>query len=186
MDADDNDDESDQEESEEEEESDNEIVNPDQVAPVAQGAGALGNVQDDGEEDGEAGVDQDGAPVPAAQQQGNWLTFDQLMKETYPAKSKEIYLGAYRNFEIFLKSEKQYDPTAVPTETQLLNYFHYLKTIKGWKSTTIWSQYSRLNGVLKRRCSISLKNFPNITNLLKSYEVGHQVKKANVFSPQQE
>jgi integrase len=31
----------------------------------------------------------------------------------------------------------------------------------------------------------SLKEFPSVTDLLKSYEVGHRVKKASVFSPQQ-
>ena len=107
------------------------------------------------------------------------------MEETYPAKSKEIYISAYRDFEIFLKSEDEFVPKAVPTETQLLNYFHYLRVIKGWKSTSIWSQYSRLNGVLKRRFRKSLKEFPCVTDLLKSYEVGHRVKKATVFTPQQ-
>jgi hypothetical protein len=108
------------------------------------------------------------------------------MKETYPSKSKEVYLSAYRQFEIFLKSEKQFVPNVVPTETMLLNYFKYLRNVKGWVATTIWSQYSRLNGVLKRRFSTSLKQFPSVTDLLKSFEAGHRVKKASVFSPQQE
>jgi len=107
------------------------------------------------------------------------------MGETYPAKSKEIYLSAHRDFEIFLKSKNEFVPNVAPTETQLLNYFHYLRVKKGWVATSIWSQYSRLNGVLKRKFHLSLKDFPNITDLLKSYEVGHRVKKATVFSPQQ-
>jgi hypothetical protein len=68
----------------------------------------------------------------------------------------------------------------------ILNYFHYLKTEKFWAATSIWSTYSRLNGVFKRRFNFSLKKYPGITDLLKSYEVGHRVKKANVFTPQQE
>ncbi len=119
------------------------------------------------------------------QQPGNWLTFDQLMSETYPAKSKEIYLSAYRKFEIFQKSKKQFEPNVAPSETLLLNYFHHLRSVEKWQATSIWSQYSRLNGVLKRKFRLSMKTMPNVTDLLKSYEVGHRVKKANVFTPQQ-
>jgi hypothetical protein len=146
----------------------------------------------DEDEDKEADVENDVPTVPSsnpgspvAEQGNSWLSFEHLMAETYPAKSKEVYLAAYRDFELFLKSEKQFVLNAVPTETQLLNYFHYLKNKKAWVATSIWSQYSRLNGVLKRRFKLSLKEFPNVTNLLKSYEVGHRVKKASVFSPQQ-
>jgi hypothetical protein len=108
------------------------------------------------------------------------------MNETYPAKSKGVYLAAYRNLEIFLKSENLFESNVMPTEHMILNYFHHLKTKKKFGATTIWSIYSRLNGVIKRRFHISLKDFPSMTNLLKSYEVGHRVKKANVFTPQQE
>jgi hypothetical protein len=118
--------------------------------------------------------------------EGNWLSYEDLMKETYPAKSKEVYLSAYRNFEIFLKSENQFAPDVVPTETMLLNYFRYLKVHKKWQATSIWSQYARLNGVLKRRFKTSLKEFPSLSDMLKSFEVGHRVKKASVFTPQQE
>ena len=118
--------------------------------------------------------------------EGNWLSYEDLMKETYPAKSKEVYLSAYRNFEIFLKSENQFAPDVVPTETMLLNYFRYLKVHKKWQATCNWSQYARLNGVLKRRFKTSLKEFPSLSDMLKSFEVGHRVKKASVFTPQQE
>jgi hypothetical protein len=117
--------------------------------------------------------------------QGNWLSYEDLMKETYPAKSKDVYLSAYRNFELFLKSENQFAPNVAPTETMLLNYFRYLKSVKQWQATSIWSHYARLNGVLKRRFHTSLKLYPSLTDMLKSFEVGHRVKKASVFTPQQ-
>ena len=133
------------------------------------------------------------APAPAAlvaaggnTQQGNWFTYEEMMSETYPSKSKEVYLSAYRCFELFLKSENQFAINVVPTELMMLNYFRYLRNVKKWQSTTIWSQYSRLNGVLKRRFGLSMKTFPSVTDLLKSFEVGHRVKKASVFTPQQE
>ncbi len=95
----------------------------------------------------EVGSSNPASPVGAAGK--NWMSFESLMEETYPSKSKEIYLSEFRDFELFLKSENQYAPNVVPTETMLLNYFRYLKTVKRWVATSIWSQYSRINGVLK-------------------------------------
>jgi hypothetical protein len=140
----------------------------------------------DAAEDQEAQVLSSNPGSPVGEQGKNWMTFESLMEETYPAKSKEVYLSAYRDFELFLKSENKFAPNVVPDETMLLNYFRYLKNIKQYKATSIWSQYARLNGVLKRRFRFSLKEFPSVTDLLKSYEVGHRVKKASVFTPQQE
>jgi hypothetical protein len=154
----------------------------------------IGDEEEEAEEEEEesAGDQQDGEVVAAAAPQvvpqplqGNWLSYENLMAETYPVKSKEVYLTAYRDFELFLKSEDQFEQGVIPTETMILNYFRYLKVVKHWQPTTIWSQYSRLNGVVKRRFKFSLKEFPSLTDLLKSYEVGHRVKKANVFTPQQ-
>jgi hypothetical protein len=156
------------------------------------GVGALpngdGNAGQDGQLHGAGAlpVGDGGALAAVGQAPGNWLSYDSLMQETYPAKSKGVYLAAYRNFEIFLKAAKMFEPNVMPTEHMILNYFHHLKTIKRWGANTIWSTYSRLNGVFKRRFKTSFKEFPNLTNLLKSYEVGHRVKKANVFTPQQE
>jgi hypothetical protein len=140
----------------------------------------------DAAEDQEAQVLSSNPGSPVGEQGKNWMSFEALMEETYPAKSKEVYLSAYRDFELFLKSEFKFAPNVVPDETMLLNYFRYLKNIKQYKATSIWSQYARLNGVLKRRFRFSLKEFPSVTDLLKSYEVGHRVKKASVFTPQQE
>jgi hypothetical protein len=114
------------------------------------------------------------------------LSYEELMNDTFPAKSKEVYLSAYCQFEIYLKSENKFVANVAPTELMLLNYFKYLKNVKKWGATTIWSQYSRLNGVLKRRFKFSLKIYPGVSDLLKSFEVGHRVKKASVFTPQQE
>ncbi len=124
-----------------------------------------------------------GSPAPSTT--GNWKSYETLMKETYPSKSKTLYLSAYVSFEKFLKSEKQFVDNVVPSEISFLNYFDHLKTVKHWASTTIWSHYSRINAVLKRKFGVSLKNYPSVTDLLKAYSVGHRLKKSAVFSPQQ-
>jgi hypothetical protein len=135
--------------------------------------------------DNESVVESSVRGSPAPSEQGNWHSFESLMNETYPSKSKTVYLAAYGKFEQYLKSVDKFEPNVAPTETSLLNYFHFLKTVKFWAPTSIWSQYSRLNAILKRRFRVSLKSYPSVTDLLKSYEVGHRLKKSSVFTPQQ-
>jgi hypothetical protein len=122
---------------------------------------------------------------PSESAEGNWKSFSSLMSETFPIKSKAVYLAAYSQFEQFLKSESKWVPNVCPDEVSMLNYFHYLKTKKKWVSTSIWSTYSRINAVLKRKFGVSMKDYPRIQDLLKSFEFGHRVKKSSVFTPQQ-
>ena len=117
--------------------------------------------------------------------EGKWLTYDELMLDSYPAKSKIIYLKAYKTFERYLKSQKQFVQNAVPSEIQILNYFHYLKNEKHLAPTTLWSTYSRVNACVKRLFGFSLKTYVRVTDVLKSYESGYKVKKASIFTPQE-
>ena len=127
------------------------------------------------------------AGAGVVQPEGNsWLSYESLMQDTLPLKSKVVYLAAYSDFEKFLKRENKFVPDLPPSELMLMNYFFHLKSVKFFAPTTIWSIYSRINAVFKRRFSISLKSFPSITDMLKSYSSGHRLKKSAVFSPQQE
>ena len=136
------------------------------------------------------GADED-QPLPGpsgqsdANSEGNWLSYSQLMLDSYPAKSKIIYLKAYKMFERYLKSQKQFVPDVAPTEIQILNYFHYLRHEKKMAPTTLWSTYSRVNACVKRLFGFSLKNFVRVSDVLKSYESGYKVKKASIFTPQE-
>ena len=123
---------------------------------------------------------------PDSNSEGNdWLTYSELMLDSYPAKSKIIYLKAYKMFERFLKSKKQFVANVAPTEIQILNYFYFLKHEKNLAPTTLWSTYSRVNACVKRLYGFSLKNFVRVTDVLKSYESGYKVKKASIFTPQE-
>ncbi len=137
----------------------------------------------------EANGDQVGSSItgsPRGNAQGkNWHSYETLMKETYPAKSKIVYLKAYSEFERYLKKEKEFKPNVLPSELSFLNYFYYLKHDKKWGATTIWSHYSRLNAVTKRKFGFSLNTLTSISDLLKSYSAGYRVKKSSVFTPQQ-
>ena len=116
---------------------------------------------------------------------GNWLSYVELMNQSYPPKSKIVYLKAFKLFERFLKSKNQWSPNVVPTDLQVLNYFHYLRNELKWAPTTLWSTYARINAVMKRVYGVSLNSFSRVSEVLKSYESGHVVKQAGIFTPQQ-
>ena len=118
--------------------------------------------------------------------EGNsWLCYADLLSDSYPAKSKMVYLKAYKLFERFLKSKNQWVRNSVPTDLMVLNYFHYLRHDLKWAPTTLWSTYARINAVMKRVFGVSLKSYTRVADVLKSYDSGYTVKKAGVFTPQQ-
>jgi len=117
--------------------------------------------------------------------EGNWLSYADLMTDSYPAKSKVVYIKAYKLLEKFLKSKNQWVANERPTELQVLNYFHYLRHDLKWAPTTLWSTYARINAVMKRLYGVSLNSWSRIGEVLKSYDCGYVVKKAGVFTPQQ-
>ena len=139
----------------------------------------------DCEEVGEAQDQEEVDGVHASSPEGKWLTYGELMLDSYPAKSKMIYLKAYKHFERYLKSQKQFVENVVPSEIQILNYFYFLKNEKHLAPTTLWSTYSRVNACVKRLFGFSLKNYVRVTDVLKSYESGYKVKKASIFTPQE-
>jgi hypothetical protein len=117
--------------------------------------------------------------------EGNWLSYADLMTDSYPAKSKVVYLKAFKLFERFLKGRNQWKSNVAPTELQVLNYFHYLRNELKWAPTTLWSTYARINAVMKRVYGKSLNDFKRVGDVLKSYDSGHTVKQAGIFTPQQ-
>ncbi|EFX60517.1 hypothetical protein DAPPUDRAFT_123885, partial [Daphnia pulex] len=117
--------------------------------------------------------------------EGKWMSYQELMQDSYPAKSKIVYLKAYKLFERFLKARNQWTPEVAPTDLQVLNYFHHLRHDLHYAPTTLWSTYARINAVLKRLYGVSLNSYKRVSDVLKSYESGHVVKQAGIFTPQQ-
>ena len=117
--------------------------------------------------------------------EGKWMSYTDLMSDSYPAKSKLVYLKAYKLFERFLKSKNQWTPNVAPTDLQVLNYFYHLRHELKFAPTTLWSIYARINAVFKRLYGISLNSYKRVSDVLKSYESGHIVKQAGIFTPQQ-
>ena len=131
------------------------------------------------------GLNNSVAPEANLIPEGNWLSYLDLMNESYPAKSKVVYLKAFKLFEKFLKAKNQWQPDVVPSELQVLNYFYYLRHELRWAPTTLWSTYARVNAVMIRVYGVSLKSYARVANVLKSYDSGHTVKQASIFTPQQ-
>jgi hypothetical protein len=114
-----------------------------------------------------------------------WRPASALNQETFPVKSKASYLEAYRHFETFLKANGEYVEGKAPSEEAFLNYFSYLKIDRHFASTTIWCTSAKLNACLKRKFGIRLQDFPNVSELMKTFDSDHEVKKAKNFSPQE-
>ena len=100
-------------------------------------------------------------------------------------KSKAAYQEAYRHFETFLKGNGQFVEGQAPSEESFLNYFTYLKKDRHFASTTIWCISAKLNACLKRKFGIRLQDYPCVSELMKSFDSDHVVKKAKNFSPQE-
>jgi hypothetical protein len=114
-----------------------------------------------------------------------WRTSSELNQDTFPIKSKAAYQDAYKQFETFLKAQGQFVEGVVPTEEAFLNYFSYLKIERRFASTTIWCVSAKLNACLKRMFGIRLQDYPCVSELMKRFDSGHEVKKAKNFSPQE-
>jgi len=125
------------------------------------------------------------ANVSSSEGKSEWFSLVDLMSDTYPSKSRIVYLKAYKDFEYFLKSRGQFVPDSAPTELQVLNYIHFLRNDKKWAPTTLWSTYSRINACVKRVFGFSMKKFVRVSDTLKSFESGYKVKKASIFTPAQ-
>ena len=117
--------------------------------------------------------------------EGKWLCYADLLSDSYPAKSRVVYLKAFKLFERFLKAKNHWEPDVCPNDLQVLNYFHHLRHDLKWAPTTLWSTFARINTVMKRLYGVSMNSFTRVADVLKSYECGYKVKRAGIFTPQQ-
>ena len=177
------------EEEEGDEENEQDVQNEEEVEPDGDGDEAVVQSSNPSTAQGSPSRESDATSGGSngSHTEGNkdWLSYKELMETTYPAKSRKTYLTAFVTLERYLKSKGQFNRDSPPNQLSLLNYFHFLRTKKGWQPTTLWSHFSRINAVMKRSWGVNLTKYPRLTDLLKGYESGHRVKKASVFSPQQ-
>ena len=109
-------------------------------------------------------------------------------------QSDEVSLQAIKEitrprYEKLWKDFKQYTGqeslnNRVPSEDEILAFMRHLRDDKGMASSTMWTSYSQLNGVVKSKYGFNLKKYARVTTLLKSMDTDIK-KKASVFTKEE-
>ena len=87
--------------------------------------------------------------------------------------SRKSYIKAFDSLREYVGNDLEARP---PTEQELLDYFNYLRLVKGLKSGSLWTTYSKINGLCKAKYSLNLKAFCRVTSLIRSYDIDVQFK----------
>lgn len=96
-----------------------------------------------------------------------------------PNKSKAAYDQSYNRFLIW---QNENDATSC-SQRVLLTYFSALS--KKWKSTTLWSEYSKLAKMLKIKQNINVSEYRELKEFLKKTSVGYRPKKSKTLTSQE-
>lgn len=102
-----------------------------------------------------------------------------IIGELGPAKSGKAYDLAWKRFVDFTGNDDK------PNEDSYLQFFDFLKRQHGYKASSFWSLYSKLNSVHQRTYGNRLQDFPRVKLLLKTYEEGYSRKVAKTFTVQE-
>ena len=86
-----------------------------------------------------------------------------IMQTLTPNKSGNRYDAAWNDFMNYLSKNER------PVEDDYIEYFDYMKNVKKYASSSIWSYYSMLNNKHQILYGEKLQKYPRITMLLKSY-----------------
>lgn len=106
---------------------------------------------------------------------------DEILASVNPVKSAKKYDQTWQEFIKY----SGINQGTKPTEENYLQFFDYLKNIKKYACSTIWSSYSKLNHKHQIYFGEKLQIYPRITHLLKSYESGYIRKTAKAFSKEE-
>ena len=92
--------------------------------------------------------------------------------------SRKLYRSAFNQLKQYLNNDLETRP---PTEEELLNYFKFLRFDRNYASSSIWTQYSMINGVCKGTYSFNLKSLCRVVSLIKSFDTDVKTK-AKIFA----
>jgi integrase len=93
-------------------------------------------------------------------------------------KSRKAYRRCWERFVAY-NSEFDFED-GPPGEELLTAYFKYLRFEKKTKSSSVWTFYSYINSVMKRKYSFKLQEFPRLTMMIKGF-VQDEKNKAMTF-----
>ena len=94
-------------------------------------------------------------------------------------KSRPAYIKAWNDFKDFLGGDFDLE-MAPPTEQRIIDFFIHLRTNKQMATSSIWTNYSYINSIFKRKYGTQLQSMPRITMVIKGF--GEDMKqKAGIF-----
>ena len=103
--------------------------------------------------------------------------------ESIKEKTRPRYKKTWVEFKDFIGAGEEFDSRS-PTEEELSSYLRHLRQEKGAASSSMWTLYSMINGVFKEKYGFSLKQYPRLTTLLKSFDTDTK-KKAQIFTKEE-
>jgi hypothetical protein len=96
----------------------------------------------------------------------------------FKQQSRKQYVRMWSQFRDFIPD---FDfASGPPGEEAFTNFFKFLRLEKNLASTSLWTYYSCLNSMMKRKYNVKLQNYPRLTMLLKGYDTDIKTK-ASVF-----
>ena len=105
---------------------------------------------------------------------------DEEATESINKKSTLVYKRAWLRFRNHFQCSDEFE-NRMPSEMEFSTYFRYLRQEKLHSSSSLWTIFSMVNSICKRKYGIPLQTYPSLISLIKSYDVDIK-KKANFFT----
>ncbi len=103
---------------------------------------------------------------------------EDILHDLNPKKSAAVYEKRWMEFQKFHGKQN-------PTEDSLLQFFDYLKRVRGYKASSLWSWYSCINSKYSILYGQKLQTMPRLQALMKSFNAGYERCSAKTFTRDQ-
>ena len=100
---------------------------------------------------------------------------EEVFEQIKPA-SRKAYQKCWLQF-LELNPENNFEE-GPPGEEAFVNFFRHLRFEKKVASSSVWTFYSYLNSILKRKYGFKLQELPRVTMLIKGFEEDTKKKAA--------
>jgi len=94
---------------------------------------------------------------------------DEEVFAQFKEDSRKQYRRMWALFREFISSDFDFE-SGPPGEECFTKFFKYLRTEKKYASTSMWTIYSCLNSMMKRKYNVKLQELPRLTMLVKGFD----------------
>ena len=98
-------------------------------------------------------------------------------------ESRKQYRRVWSQFREFISADFDCE-SGPPCKECFTKFFKFLRNEKKYASTTMWTHYSCLNSIMKRKYNVKLQELPRLTMLVKSFNTNIK-DKAAIFDESQ-